>query len=446
MVALPAPAPRDPSPSTDLYAARRRALAAMLGPAAVLVVRSLPERLRNGDAHYAFRQHSDVLYLTGFAEPDTTVVFRPGADEPLVLFVRPRDPAMEVWDGRRAGLEGARARYGADASYPASELATRLPDLIANHEELHYAVGLDEDTDLLIARTVARLRRTEKRGQRPPRAIVDPRVALHELRLRKGPDELHALRKAAAISSDAHIAAMRQGRPGTFEYELEATINYTFRSRGGAGPGYGSIVGTGENATILHYVENRCAIADGDLVLIDAGCEYNHYTADITRTWPASGTFTPAQRDVYALVLAVQKSAIAMTRPGVTLDDLHQHCVRALTAGMIELGLLTGTVDERIADAAYKRYYMHLTSHWLGLDVHDAGAYTTDGKPRPLEPGMVITIEPGLYIAPDDEAAPAHLRGIGIRIEDDVLVTADGCENLTAACPKEIADLEAACR
>ncbi len=441
MVAVPQPSP------SSVFAARRKALMDAIGPDAVAVVRSLPERLRNGDSHYPFRQHSDVLYLTGFAEPDTTVILRPGAaTDRVVMFVRPRDPAMEVWDGRRAGVEGATRDYGADVAYPASELATRLPELICNVDELHYAIGLDEDTDLLIARTVARLRKLEKRGQRPPRAIVDPRAALHELRLRKGPEELHALRKAAAISADAHVAAMRQGRPGTFEYELEATIDYAFRSRGGAGPGYGTIVGAGENATILHYVENRCAIADGDLVLIDAGCEYNHYTADITRTWPASGRFTAPQRRVYELVLGVQKSAIELAAPGVTLDDIHQHCVRALTAGMIELGLLTGTVDERVADAAYKRYYMHLTSHWLGLDVHDAGAYTRGGKPRPLEPGMVITVEPGLYIAADDETAPAELRGIGVRIEDDVLITADGRENLTAACPKEIADLEAICR
>lgn len=440
MVAVPQPAP------SSIYAARRQALMEAIGPAGVVVVRSLPERVRNGDSHYAFRQQSDVLYLTGFAEPDTTVILRPGAEQDrVVMFVRPRDPAMEVWDGRRAGLEGAKALYGADAAYPAAELATRLPELICNFEELHYAVGLDEDTDLLIARTVARLRKTEKRGQRPPRAIVDPRAALHELRLRKAPDELHALRKAAAISCDAHVAAMRQGRPGTFEYELEATIDYTFRSRGGAGPGYGTIVGAGENATVLHYVENRCAVADGDLVLVDAGCEYNHYTADITRTWPANGRFTPAQRKVYELVLAVQKSAIELAAPGVTLDEIHQHCVRGLTAGMIELGLLTGTVDERVADLAYKRFYMHLTSHWLGLDVHDAGAYTVGGKPRPLEPGMVITVEPGLYIAADCEDAPAELRGIGVRIEDDILITADGRENLTAACPKDVADLEAIC-
>ncbi|HEU0037498.1 MAG TPA: Xaa-Pro aminopeptidase [Kofleriaceae bacterium] len=429
-----------------VFAARRDALMNVLGPHAVAIVRSLPERLRNGDAFHPFRQHSDVLYLTGFVEPDTTLILRPGADtERVVMFVRPRDPELEVWDGRRAGLEGAKAEYGADAAYPATELAHRLGDLIANFEELHYGLGLDAEMDLLVASTIARLRKTEKKGKRPPRAIIDPRVALHELRLHKRPEELAALRKAAAITTEAHIAAMRTGRPGTFEHELEAVINYTFRRRGSTGPGYATIVGAGENATILHYIDNRCAIADGDLVLVDAGCEYDHYTADITRTWPASGKFTDPQRRVYEIVLATQKSAVAMVKPGVTIDEIHDHCVRQLTQGMIDLGLLEGPTDARIEDKTYRKYFMHGTSHWLGLDVHDVGAYTRDAKPRPLAPGMVITIEPGLYIASDAADAPIPLRGIGIRIEDDVAVTATGHEVLTADCPKEIADLEAAC-
>jgi Xaa-Pro aminopeptidase len=430
----------------SVFAARRKAYLDALGPNAVALVYSLPERLRNGDAHYSFRQHSDVLYLTGFAEPDTTVILRPGAEaERVVMFVRPRDPEMETWDGRRAGLEGAKELYGADVAYPAAELDQRLMELIANCDELHYALGLDADMDLRVAGALARLRKSEKRGKRPPRAVVDPRAALHELRLHKSPEELAILRKAAAISSEAHVAAMRAGRPGTFEYELEATINYTFRKHGGTGPGYNTIVGAGENATILHYVENRCAVANGDLVLVDAGCEYDHYTADITRTWPASGTFTGEQRAVYELVLDVQKTAVDAVRPGVTLDDIHQHCVKRLTQGMIDLGWLEGTVDARVEDLAYKKYYMHGTSHWLGMDVHDVGAYTRDGKPRPLAPGMVITVEPGLYVAADAPGVPERFRGIGVRIEDDVLVTSDGHENLTAACPKEVADLERIC-
>jgi len=433
-----------------VFAARREAFMQAIGPGAVAVVRSLPERLRNGDAYYPFRQQSDVFYLTGFVEPETTLVLRPGAEtERFVMFVRPRDPEMETWDGRRAGLEGAKAEFGADEAYPAVDLASRLSDLVANCDELHYGLGIDEDADRLIAQTIAKLRKTEKRGKRPPCAVIDPRAALHELRLRKGPEELRALRKAAEITAAAHLAAMRSGKPGVFEHELEALINYTFRKSGGAGPGYTSIVGAGENATILHYVENRCAIASGDLVLVDAGCEYDHYTADVTRTWPATGTFSPAQRKVYELVLAVQISAIEMVKPGVTIDDIHAHCVRELTAGMIALGLLTGSVDDRVADQSYRRYYMHGTSHWLGLDVHDAGAYTKSGKARPLEPGMVITVEPGLYVAsdaPETHGAPVELRGIGVRIEDDVVVTDTGYDVLTRACPKSVAEIEAACR
>jgi Xaa-Pro aminopeptidase len=429
-----------------VFAARREAYLRALGPKAVAVVRSLPERLRNGDAFHAFRQHSDLIYLTGYEEPDATLVLRPGAEtERVVMFVRPRDPDMETWEGRRAGLEGAKDVFGADAAYPANELRTRIGELIANFDELHYTLGLDEEMDQLIGSTLVRLRKTEKKGKAAPRAVVDPRHTLHELRLHKRAEELAALRKAAAISIEAHVAAMKLGRPGAFEHELEAVINYTFRKHGSSGPGYTTIVGAGENATILHYIANRCAIADGDLVLVDAGCEYDHYTADITRTWPASGRFTPAQREVYEIVLATQKSAIAMAKPGTTLDEIHDHCVKQLTEGMIALGLLTGTADERIADETYKKFYMHGTSHWLGLDVHDVGAYTRDGKARPLAPGMVITIEPGLYIASDAPDVPERLRGIGIRIEDDVAITETGHEVLTAACPKEIAELEALC-
>lgn len=430
-----------------VFAARRDAYMQAIGPSAVAIVRSLPERLRNGDAYHPFRQHSDLVYLTGFVEPDTTLVLRPGAEtERVVMFVRPRDPEMETWEGRRAGIEGAKATYGADAAYPAAELAQRLGELIANCDELHFSLGLDDAMDRLVASTIAKLRRTEKRGKRPPRAVIDPRVSLHELRLRKRPEELAAMREAARISSEAHVLAMQAGKPGTGEHELEAIINYTFRRHGGAGPGYATIVGSGVNATILHYIENNRTIESGDLVLVDAGCEYDHYTADITRTWPASGRFSPAQRRVYQIVLDTQVEAIAMVKPGVTLDEVHDHCVRRLTEGMIALGLLTGSVDDRVKDQSYRTFYMHGTSHWLGLDVHDAGAYTQDGKARPLEPHMVITVEPGLYIAADAQDVPPELRGIGVRIEDDVLVTETGHEVLTAACPKKLEDIEAACR
>jgi len=358
----------------------------------------------------------------------------------------PQAGGREAWTGAGAGIDGAKARYGADHAYPSTGLARLQPELIAGREHLYYSVGLDDELDLMINHAIAGLRKGEKRGKPPPRTISDPRTVLHEQRLKKQPEELAALRKAIDITTEAHVAAMKAGKPGATEYELEALINYTFRRRGGNGPGYTSIIGAGENATILHYIENSCAIADGDLVLVDAGCEYDHYTADITRTWPANGTFTAIQKRVYQIVLDCQLEACAMVKPGVTIDDIHNHCVRRLTEGMIALGLLGGTADDRIADQSYRKFYMHGTSHWLGLDVHDVGNYKLGATARPLEPGMVITVEPGLYVAADAADVPPELRGIGVRIEDDVLVTQSGNEVLTAACPKTIADIEAACR
>ena len=432
----------------EVYAARREALMRAIGPTGVVVVRSLPERVRNGDSHYAFRQHSDIVYLTGFVEPDTTLVLRPGAPkERFVMFVRPRDPTYEIWDGARAGVEGAVARYGADAAYPTHELNARIADLLVNADELHYALGADPDMDRVVAGAIARLRHTERKNQRPPRAVVDPRVALHELRMYKRPEELDVLRTAAAITCEAHLAAMQRGRPGTTEAEVAALIDYTFRRRGGTGPGYETIVGAGANATVLHYVARTSTIADGDLVLVDAGCEYDHYTADVTRTWPAGGTFSAPQRRIYDVVLAAQARAIALARPGATIDELKDAATRTLTEGMVELGLLEGPVEARLEDKVYMKFFMHGISHWLGLDVHDAGAYMRqDGRARPLEPGMVITIEPGLYVARDAEHVADEYRGIGVRIEDDVVITDDGHEVLTAACPKAPADVEAACR
>jgi Xaa-Pro aminopeptidase len=388
--------------------------------------------VRNGDAHYSFRQHSDVAYLTGFQEPQTVLVIRPAADEKTVMFVRPRDREMETWDGRRAGLEGACSTYGADVAHAISELPTKLSALIAGCEELHFAVGLDDKMDLLVCQTIAQLRGREKRGQRPPRCIVDLRHSLHEMRLHKDFYEIELMQQAARISTEAHIAAMKMGRPGRGEHQIEAEIAYIFRRSGGTGPGYNSIVGTGDNATILHYIDNNSTIAEGDLVLVDAGCEYQGYTADITRTWPANGKFSQAQRRVYNAVLACQLQAIDMVKPGVTIEQ-------------IQLGLLSGEVEDRIADLAYKRFYMHGTSHWLGMDVHDVGMYTRDGVARPLAAGMVVTVEPGLYVARDAVGVPEEFRGIGVRIEDDILVTKTGNSNLTASCPKSIEQIEAYC-
>lgn len=418
---------------------------AAMGPNSVALITSPPERLRNGDAHFSYRQNSDLYYLTGFAEPEATVVLRPGADEKFVLFVRAKDPEREIWDGRRAGLEGAREIFGADRAFASSDLKKEIKKLIANVDDLYYELGVNEEYDKLLLETLVELRRSERHGLRPPKRIVDPRFNLHELRLRKGPAEIEVLRKAAAVTDEAHRASMQLAGPGVGENEIEAVIDYTFRRRGGTGPGYTSIVGGGANATILHYIENNSPLSDGDLLLIDAGCEFGFYTADVTRTFPVNGRFTDAQRECYEIVLDAQTQAIEMTRPGATIDQIHDRCVEILTAGMISLGLLEGTVEECIKNDSYKRFYMHRTSHWLGLDVHDVGPYTVNGEARPLEPGMVITVEPGLYIDASAEDIPEKYRGIGIRIEDDLLVTADGNENLTAAVPKSVQEVEAAC-
>ncbi len=429
----------------DAIKKRRNQYMERIGTDAVALLHSPPESLRNGDAHFPFRQSSDIVYLTGFTEPGTTVLLRPGSKQPFVMFVRPRDPEREIWDGRRAGVDGAVVNYGADAAYPAAELAEKLPVLISNVDELHYGLGDNRSFDELVIRTVAGLRRKERSGMRPPKKISDPRFVLHQQRLIKRPDEISTLRHACDITCSAHRAAMAAAQAGMMEYELEALVNGHFRQAGGCGPGYTSIVGAGENATILHYIENSAVIGDGDLILIDAGCEYDAYTADVTRTFPASGRFSPPQKQVYELVLKAEQAGISMTQPGVTLEQIHERTISVLTEGLVELGILSGPVSERIADNSFKRYYMHRTSHWLGLDVHDVGTYKIDGHDRQLEDGMVITVEPGIYIAKDDPKVAAEYRGIGIRIEDDVLVTASGCDVLTADAPKSVEAVEAAC-
>ncbi|MEP6653730.1 MAG: aminopeptidase P N-terminal domain-containing protein [Myxococcales bacterium] len=426
------------------FAERRSRLAALLGPRSALVLASPPERLRNGDVQYKFRQDSDILYLTGFDEPGTVVVLRPDhPTTPFVMFVRPRSPADEIWTGRRAGIEGAVARFGAGAAFPIAELDAKLPEVLAGVEDIHVAFGHDEDWDARVLRVLGRMRAAERRGQRAPVRLVDARLTLHEMRLFKSAAEIAQLRRAAEITAQAHIGAMRAAKGGVGEHEIEALIDYTFRRQGGTGPGYPSIVGGGANAVILHYVENSASLEDGKLLLIDAGCEVaGGFTADVTRTFPVGRPFSPAQRRVYQAVLDVQIAAIEAVRPGATIDAIHNQVVEQLTQKMVELGLLEGEVPALIEKGAHKPFYMHRTSHWLGLDVHDVGFYSIEGAARPLQPGMVLTIEPGLYIA-EDAAAPAELRGIGVRIEDDILVTATGYENLTQSTPKSVAELEA---
>jgi Xaa-Pro aminopeptidase len=443
MTARPRTPPVDPQMSALFAEHRRRALEAM-APGSAMLLFAAPHYLRNADTEYPYRQRSDVFYLTGWRDPEVAVLLRPGAEHPFVLFVQPRDPEREVWTGWRPGPEGAVELFGADAAHPFEELDERLPELLMGCESLYYEAMVDPESDERVRRALTRARRPARVKHLPlPAAFLDPGLVLHELRLFKSEAELAILREAARITAEAHSAAMGVTRPGAHEYELEAEINYTFRRLGGEGPGYGTIVGAGPNACVLHYVANRDALEEGDLVLVDAGCEYKLYTADVTRTWPASGRFTEPQRQVYQVVLDAQLAAIAAARAGNTFTDVHDAAVRGLVEGMVAIGLMEGEVDAIIEEKTYRRYYMHNTSHWLGLDVHDVGAYSADGGSRPLAPGMVLTIEPGLYIDPDDEQAPERFRGIGVRIEDDVLVTDGAPDVLTAAVPKTVAEIEA---
>ena len=426
----------------EVHASRRKRFMESIGPRTVAVIAGRGTTHRNSDVEHRFRQPSDLLYLSGFGEPDTWAVLAPGRAKPCTLFVRPRDPERETWTGRRAGLEGAVARFGADQAFPIDKLKEELPKLLDGADEILYVPGEDRLVDEIVNGAIASLRSGERRGMRAPTRIADLRRSLHEQRLVKDEAALATLDRAAAVTAEAHTAAMRAARDGVMEYEIEALVDYTFRRRGGL-PGYGTICGGGDNATILHYVDNDRPLKQGELLLIDAGCELDGFTADVTRTFPIGARFSPAQRRLYELVLSTEKACIEAVRPGATVDAIHALAIERLTAGMVELGLLHGDPKALIESGAYKRFYMHRTSHWLGLDVHDVGAYAEGGTPRPLVPGMVLTVEPGLYVPSDASEVAAEYRGIGIRIEDDILVTSEGHRILTAAIPKEVADIEA---
>jgi Xaa-Pro aminopeptidase len=423
------------------YAERRRQLLERMGPG-VLVLPSTPVAVRNNDVEHDHRQHSDLYYLTGFDEPETVLVLtNQHAEHRLVLFVRPRDPERETWDGPRAGIEGARERFGADAAFPIAELERRLPEYLKNVARLHYRLGENHGFDQTLLGVLTRVRAAARAGVFAPREIVDTATTLHDMRLRKSAAEVGLMERAAAITTDGHARALQVARPGVYEYEVEAALLGAFRAGGAERPAYGSIVGSGRNATILHYRSNSRRLEDGDLLLIDAGAEYGYYACDVTRTFPVNGRFSAAQRQVYDVVLAAQLAAIEAVRPGVTFLSVHTTALKVLVEGLIGLGIIEGPLATALEKETYKPYYMHRTSHWLGMDVHDVGDYYLEGKSRPLEPGMVLTIEPGLYIATEAATEP-QFRGIGIRIEDDILVTEQGCRNLTSAIPKRPDELE----
>ncbi|ERN42395.1 Xaa-pro aminopeptidase [Rubidibacter lacunae KORDI 51-2] len=431
------------------YRQRREALLEKIGGGTALF-RSAPMAVMHNDVEYSFRQDSDFYYLTGFDEPSAVAVFTPHHEEhQFVLFVQPKDPEKETWVGLRAGVDAAKERYGADIAYSIDELDEKLPQYIEKADRIYHRMGRDRAFDTkVIAHWQRQLAKYQKEG-RGPIALEDPRAIFHPLRMVKSPAELALMRRAAEIAVDAHARAFEVTRPGCYEYEIQAELEYVFRKRGALGPAYPSIVASGVNACILHYIENSRQMQDSDLLLIDAGCSYDYYNSDITRTFPVGGRFTTEQKLLYELVLEAQQQAIAEVKPGNPYNAFHDKAVRVLVEGFVELGILKGNVDQLIEEEKYKPYYMHRTGHWLGVDVHDVGAYKLgDDRWQPLQPGHVLTVEPGIYIAPDVKPAEDQpevddrWRGIGIRIEDDVLVTAAGQEVLTAALPKSVEDME----
>jgi Xaa-Pro aminopeptidase len=428
---------------TNEFVRRRRQLMRMAGRDAIVIVPAAPERVRNNDSHYPYRQDSDFHYLSGFSEPDAVLALIPGREQgEMILFCRERDAERERWDGTRAGTEGAVGDYAFDDAFPIDDIDDILPGMIEGRTRVYYHFGRDPEFDLKLIGWVNRVRADVRKGAVPPHEFVALSHLLHDLRLYKSRGELRLMRKSARIAAAAHVRAMRATRPGMNEHEIEAELLHEFR-RHGAVASYEPIVGGGANACVLHYRANDAELRDGDLLLIDAGAEYECYASDITRTFPVNGKFSPEQRALYDIVLAAQAAAIDEVRPGRSFDAYHEAAVRVITRGLIRVGLLDGSLEKNLREHAYRRFYMHKTGHWLGLDVHDVGDYRVDGEFRMLEPGMVVTVEPGIYIAPDSKKVPARWRGIGIRIEDDVVVTRGDPEILTDAVPRDPDAIEA---
>jgi len=431
-------------PDVTPFRARRAALLDRMG-AGIAIIPTAPERLRNRDSDYLYRFDSYFYYVAGFPEPEAVLVMVAGPEPRSILFCREKHPERELWEGFRYGPEGARKTFGFDDAQPFAALDEALPKLMANQPALFYAPGLDPAWDVRILRWLNEVRAHARTGVTAPVEIRDLRVALDEMRLVKDAHEIATMRRAASISAGAHVRAMRATRPGAMEYEVEAELLYEFRRHGAQFPAYWPIVAGGANACVLHYRDNSQRLADGDLLLIDAGCELDGYASDITRTFPVNGKFSGPQRDVYDLVLASQAAAIAEVRPGHGWNAPHDAAVRVLAQGFIDLGLCSGTFDEVMEKELYKQFYMHRTGHWLGLDVHDAGDYKERGEWKQLVPGMTLTVEPGCYIRPAD-GVPERFWNIGVRIEDDALVTATGCEIVTSGAPKRADDIEALMR
>jgi Xaa-Pro aminopeptidase len=426
------------------FNSRRQALLAKMAPASAAIIFSAPEATRSADTEYPYRQNSDFWYLTGFNEPEAVLILVK-SDEThnhSVLFNRVRDLAAETWFGRRLGQEAAPAKLGVDRALPFNEINDQLPLLLNGLDVVYHAQGQYAYADQILFDALDKLRKGFRQNLQAPSTLTDWRPWLHEMRLFKSSEEMVIMRRAGEISALAHTRAMEKCRPGMFEYQLEAEIHHEFTRLGARSPSYNTIVGGGDNACILHYTENESELRDGDLVLIDAGCEFKGYAGDITRTFPVNGKFSRPQRAVYDIVLASLTRALEMFKPGISIRVVNDEVVRIMITGMVELGILKGEVEQLIAEQAHRPFYMHGLGHWLGLDVHDVGHYGTPDRDRTLEPGMVLTVEPGLYIAPDADV-PEQYRGMGIRIEDDILITATGIENLTAGVVKDADAIEA---
>lgn len=428
---------------TEFFRRRKRLIQSM-DKSSIAILPAAPERIRNRDVEYPYRPDSDFYYLTGFAEPEAVAVIIPGRKHgEYILFCRERDPEMETWNGRRAGLEGATADYGADDAFPITDIDEILPGLLENRERVYYTMGANSDFDRQVMEWINLLRKKSRSGIHAPSEFIALDHSLHDMRLYKSAAEVKAMRKAAQISAAAHRRAMEACKPGMMEYQIEAELLHSFMREGARSPAYTSIVGGGENGCILHYTDNSGKLKSGDLLLIDAGCEYDYYASDITRTFPVNGRFSKAQRALYEVVLEAQYAAIEEIKPGNTWDKPHDAAVRVLTEGLVSLALLKGKVENLIKKDAYKRFYMHRTGHWLGMDVHDVGEYKVGDEWRVLEPGMVMTVEPGLYIPTGSKGVAKKWWNIGIRIEDDVLVTKEGHEVLSSEAPKTVEEIEA---
>ena len=426
------------------FARRRRAIMEEMGEGSIAILPAAPVRTRNRDVEYPYRQDSDFFYVTGFDEPEAVAVMVPGRKRgEFILFCRERDPEMELWNGVRSGLEGACADYGADDAFPIGDIDDILPGLLENQSRVYYAMGYYMDFDQRMIGWVNRVRTRSNVGVSSPAEFVALDNVLHEMRLVKSKGEVRAMTRAMEISSAAHVRAMGACRPGMAEYQIDAELSYAFMRAGSRRAAYPSIVAGGANACVLHYIENRDTLRDGDLLLIDAGAEYDYYAADITRTFPVNGRFSKPQRALYEVVLEAQAAAIEQIRPGNHWNQPHEAAVEVLAEGLVALGLIKGRAATVIKKGRYRKFYVHRTGHWLGMDVHDVGDYKIGGEWRVFEPGMVMTVEPGLYVAAGDKQVARKWWNMGIRIEDDVLVTRDGHKVLTAAAPKSVEDIEA---